>query len=375
MADTAAGTLKGEVVYLYAIDVAYELKRPVPAMLLGRPLVPHQIGPAKRGPRQHLLQQVHAARLEPVALTTPGGGVVTAQQMVKVLPIGAVSIMLRVPCAVASLRDLARYQEPAFAQEVVHRHLVSLGGRIHAELAGYAVRPASGLPEGEAYTVFCLQPPDCGLDGAPFLTEPWFERHRREIAGILTQEKDGSLLSAQEAEESTSQHLSYYRTDLVVVDWDAALVMDQPADVEETLHVLELANLQLEELIAYDRLLDTALERSYADLLHPPRLFSRRDLLRHLREVRIDLARLSDETTNITKFFGDWHLARLYEAVSRRFHLADWHRAIDDKLQTLDDLYEMLKQEQDHRLMVVLETAIVVMFLIDIIMLLAGLAK
>ena len=48
--------------------------------------------------------------------------------------------------------------------------------------------------------------------------------------------------------------------------------------------------------------------------------------MRELREIRIDLARFSDELSNITKFFGDWHLARIYEAIASRFHLGDWHR-------------------------------------------------
>jgi hypothetical protein len=374
MDNTTPQAFTGEVVYLYAIDVAYELKRPIPETLLGQPLLPHQVGPAKRSPKQHLFQHLRAARLEPVQMSSPFGEV-SVQRMVKVLPIGAVSIMLRVPYTVARLEDLSAFHRPAFALEIVHQHLVSLAKEIHDELAPYAVRPAVGLPEGEAYTVFCLSTPKERPDGTSFQSESWFEENRRDIAAILTLEPDGSMLSQQEAVESTSQFLSYYRNDLVVVDWDAALVMDQPADVEETLHVLELANLQLEELIAYDRLLDAALERSYADLLHPPRRFSRTTLLHRLREVRIDLARFSDELSNITKFFGDWHLARLYETVSRRFHLGDWHRTIDDKLKTLDDLYEMLKQEQNHKLMVFLEASIVVMFLIDIIILFGGLMK
>lgn len=372
MAQTVPQTLTGEVVYLFAIDVAYELKRPIPETLLGQPLLPHQVGPAKRSPKQHLFQHLHAARLESVPMSSPFGEVVV-QRVVKVLPIGAVSIMLRVPFTVSRLEDLGAFHRPAFAQQVIHQHLVLLTKDIHEELTPYAVRPAVALPEGEAYTVFCLDTPKANGDDSSFHAESWFEVNRRDIAAILTQEPDASLLSRQEAEESTSQFLSYYRTDLVVVDWDAALVMDQPADVEETLHVLELANLQLEELIAYDRLLDAAMERSYADLLHPPRLFSRTALMQRLREVRIDLARFSDELSNITKFFGDWHLARLYEAVSRRFHLGDWHHTIDDKLKTLDELYEMLKQEQNHRLMVFLEASIVVMFLIDIIVLFGGL--
>jgi hypothetical protein len=376
MATSTPQAFTGEVVYLFAVDVAYELKRPIPGTLLGQPLLPHQVGPAKRSPKQHLFQHLRAARLEPVKMAAPSGEVMV-QRMVKVLPIGAVSIMLRVPFANLQLEQLGAFDSPAFAQEVIHKHLVSLAKSIHDELAPYAVRPAAALPEGEAYTVFCLETPKAKEQGVstPFDAEAWFEANRRYIAAILTQEPDGNLLSQQEAEESTSQFLSYYRTDLVVVDWDAALVMDQPADMDETLHVLELANLQLEELIAYDRLLDAALERAYADLLRPPKHLSRHVLMSRLREVRIDLARFSDELSNITKFFGDWHLARLYDAVSRRFHLADWHHTIDDKLKTLDELYEMLKQEQNHRLMVFLEAAIVLMFLIDIIALFGGFGK
>ena len=52
----------------------------------------------------------------------------------------------------------------------------------------------------------------------------------------------------------------------MVVDWDAALIIDEPQNFDETLYVMELANLQLAELEAYDRMLDDALERAYRDL-------------------------------------------------------------------------------------------------------------
>jgi hypothetical protein len=168
--------------------------------------------------------------------------------------------------------------------------------------------------------------------------------------------------------------LSYYRHDLAVVDWDAALLVDEPGSFDESLYVLELANLQLEELKAYDSFIDEALERAYQDL-STPRMARRRGILRGLKEIRIDLARFSDELSNITKFFGEWHLARVYENAARVFHLADWHRGIDEKLRTLDSLYEMLKQDHNHRVMLWLEAGIVVLFIIDIVMLFAGLSK
>ena len=190
-------------------------------------------------------------------------------------------------------------------------------------------------------------------EGLPLSAENWLQAHRRQIASLLTQESDISNLSRQEAEENTVRYLSYYKNDLVVIDWDAALVVDEKPNFEETLYIMELANLQLAELEAYDRILDTALERSYRDLgQHAVR--SQAHVLQELKEIRIDLARFSDELSNITKFFGDWHLARIYKNIAGRFHLGDWHHTIDEKLQTLDGLYQILKHDQTNRWMLLL---------------------
>ena len=97
--------------------------------------------------------------------------------------------------------------------------------------------------------------------------------------------------------------------------------------------------------------------------------------MRELREIRIDLAHFSDELSNITKFFGDWHLARIYENISARFHLSDWHRTIDEKLKTLDNLYQLLSQDRTNRWMLTLEVTIVLLFVIDLILLVLGLKR
>jgi hypothetical protein len=209
-------------------------------------------------------------------------------------------------------------------------------------------------------------------DGAPVNAEAWWRANRRAVASLLTQEPDMDHLSKQEADESTGRYLSYYEHDLVVVDWDAALILDERRHFDETLYVMELANLQLAELEAYDRILDDALLRSYRDL-SARRVRGRAAMLRELRELRIDLARFSDELSNITKFFGDWHLARIYENISARFHLADWHRTIDGKLKTLADLYQLLNHDQTNRWMLILETTIVLLFVIDLVILFLGL--
>ena len=292
----------------------------------------------------------------------------------------------------------------------LHDAVLATAEEIRRELAPYLTRPVEQLADEEAYTVFCITsplgsavpaktstaagPPASANDegkNAPrtresnaehVAAEDWLDANRRPVAALLTEELDVSHLSDQEADDSTSRYLSYYDHDLVVVDWDAALIIDEPRYIEEMVYLMELSNLQLAELEAYDRLLDNVIDRAYRDLssaslrnrigVRGLKRWTGASTLKDLREIRIDLARLSDELSNITKFFGDWHLARIYQALSSRFHLADWHKTIDEKLKTLDDLYQLLQSDRNNRTMLSLEITIVLLFIIDLALLFKG---
>ncbi len=366
-----ASRYQGEVVYIYAFDVAYDTARKPIQTLLGQPVAQFAVDASKRSPRQLFFYKPQMVRLPPMERIGPLGAV-RVERVIKLLPVGAISITARVPFAVNHVEDLVAFHDLQFSNGSLHDEVHRLAQEVIGELSGHLIRPQPQLPEEEAYTVFCLAAPVLNIENEPMNAEQWFQAHRRQIAALLTQEEDMERLSKQEAEESTARYLSYYDNDLVVIDWDAALLVDEPADFDESLYIMELANLQLAELEAYDRLLDDALERSYRDLGERP-LRSRGDILRELREIRIDMARFNDELSNITKFFGDWHLARIYEKIASRFHLADWHRTINGKLKTLDDLYLILKQDQNNRVMVWLEITIVLLFVIDLVILVMGL--
>jgi hypothetical protein len=361
----------GEVVYIYAFDVAYDTARKPIRELLGQPVAQFAMDASKRSPRQLFFYRPQMVRLPPMERIGPLGPV-RVERVIKLLPVGAISISVRVPFAVGHFEDLVAFHDLQFSNGSLHDEVRQLAQEVTTELRGHLVRPQPQLPEEEAYTVFCIASQVLDSHNQPMNAEHWFQAHRYQVAALLTQEEQMERLSKQEAEESTGRYLSYYDNDLVVVDWDAALLVDEPRDFDETLYILELANLQLAELEAYDRLLDDALERSYRDLGERP-LRSRSDILRELREIRIDMARFNDELSNTTKFFGDWHLARIYEKISSRFHLADWHRNIDGKLKTLDDLYQILKQDRNNRVMLWLEIAIIVLFVIDLVVLVLGL--
>ncbi len=361
----------GEVVYIYAFDVAYDTARQPIAQLLGQPVEQFSVDGNKRSPRQFFFYKPQMVRLPSVERTC-SFGTFRVERAIKLLPVGAISITVRVPFAVQHVEDLVVYHDLKFGDCSLHEEARKLAQDVVAELKSDLIRPVAQLPEEEAYTVFCLASPPTDRDGLPVSAETWFQSQRRAVAALLTQESEGERLSKQESEESTGRYLSYYDNDLVVIDWDAALIVDEPQDFDETLYIMELANLQLAELEAYDRILDNALERSYRDL-SGRNLRSRSDTLRQLREIRIDMARFNDELSNITKFFGDWHLARIYEKLASRFHLGEWHRNIDGKLETLAELYQLFKQDSTNRCMMILEITIVLLFIIDLVILFAGL--
>jgi hypothetical protein len=361
----------GEVVYIYAFDVAYEMTREPVTEVLGQPVQALEIDRDKRSPRHPFFFKPQMVCLPAIERVGPHGPI-KLERTVKLLPVGALSITIRAPFEVDKVEDLVVFHDLQFDHASLNEEVRQLAEDIRNELRPYYIRPVERLVDEEAYTVFCLEAPLTNSEGIAISAESWLEMHRRQVAALLTQEDDVRYLSRQEADESTGRYLSYYQNDVVVIDWDAALLVDEKSDFAETLYIMELANLQLAELEAYDRLLDESLERSYRDLGRR-RWRGRAHVLHQLKEIRIDLARLSDELSNITKFFGDWHLARIYENIAARFHLADWHRTIDEKLKTLDDLYQLLQHDQTNRIMVGLELTIVLLFIVDLALLFIGL--
>jgi hypothetical protein len=362
----------GEVVYIYAFDVAYEMIRQPVRELLGQPVAQFVVDASKRSPRHLFFYRPQMVRLPPLERIGPGGHM-RVERVVKLLPVGAISITVRVPFDVARIEDLVGFHDLQFSNgSSLHEEVRSLAEEVRSELAPFYVRPVPQIVEEEAYTAFCIESPLGTENGPSVNAEHWWRANRRAVASLLTQEPDVDHLSKQEADESTGRYLTYYEHDLVVIDWDAALIIDNKENFDETLYIMELANLQLAELEAYDRILDGSLERAYRDLSTRSGR-GRNEMLRELRELRIDLARFSDELSNITKFFGDWHLARIYENISARFHLSDWHKTIDGKLKTLDDLYQLLNHDRTNRWMLILEVTIVFLFVIDLVILVLGL--
>jgi hypothetical protein len=352
--------MKGEVVYLYAFDVANEIIKPRVREILSQKPFPFEIRRDRTLPKDVPLYQPLA--IEPAPLASPlGGGEV--RLLVRIYDFGVVTVMMRVPFFAKTLGDLMPYHSPVLENGTPLGQVAGeLRRKVCDSLADALVGPTDFLPPPEAYTVFCLSEIEACPDANVWLTE-----NARDVAGLLT-ETAAERLSDMQVTEVLRIQRSFEKTDLAVVDWDAALVVDLTGYVDDVLYALELANLQLEEFRVMDQRLDAYLESAYQDLEHQGgSLFGAANKkLAHLRRFRVDVAMLTDEVTHITKFFGDWHLARVYLGARDRFYLDQWRQSVEDRLAQLDKLYSVVHAEIAEKRMLWLEIIIVIFFALDL---------
>jgi hypothetical protein len=352
--------MKGEVAYLYAFDVANEIAIGKVQGLPRHVLEPLEIRADHTLPKDIPFYKPMAIHPGSLDIQYEGQPVLP---VVHVYEVGIISVILRIPFEVQQLHDLLPFHAPVLAKGQGLDHVAQqICAKICADMSDALIKP-SPLLDPEAYTVFCVTE----IPGQQNL-EQWFTGHSSEIAELLTENKPG-VLSGMQVEEVLRMKHSYTQKDMAIIDWDAALVVELNGYIKDVLYVLELANLQLEEYKVMDKRLDLYLDKAYEDIKEHRFAWSRSYLgiLRKLRELRMDITKLNDEVTHITKFLGDWYLARVYLAARERFHLRQWRSSVEERLKQLDTMYTVVHTEIANLRMLWLEAIIVIFFAIDIL--------
>jgi len=258
--------------------------------------------------------------------------------------------------ALGSQVDLPRELGPLF-----ERHRQALLERIAPAL----VRPEL-FAETEDYVVFRVEALRDSA-GAPL---PHTALTDTDIVPLLLGEQ--RPLSDAACRELLSARFSYYADDLAIVTWNNALVVEAPGD-RDVQYVLEFANAQLLELRVYDRLLDLELPKLEARI-HAVRkrrvLVGRRfgSVLRQLQQVMAEVIETVERAENAFKVTDDVYLARIYTTALEIFRGRAWRQGIDRKLDILRDTYAVLNSESQTGRAEVLEIAIVVLIVTEIVL-------
>jgi hypothetical protein len=194
--------------------------------------------------------------------------------------------------------------------------------------------------------------------------------HRDLLARILHCEPE--RLSASEIDEVLRTAVTYTPDDLVVTDWNVALVYDEEA--QDVLNVLELLNVQLLELRFLDGMLDRRMGALYEHAERPPGLLAFRreaERARELAVLRLDTATLRERMINALKLTGDLYLTKIYARTAERLHLSEWQRSLDGKLELVQRIYDVFTTRAATARTELLELTIVILIAIDIVLYLA----
>lgn len=275
---------------------------------------------------------------------------------------GAVSVIYAIPisCPFSLLLDLS--------EELYDNEPLLTDSRLRVEQLMSAIgdtafnRHVTDMVED--YSVFRIASLDQPFDAADFCSI-----YAPQIAQILRAERQ--TLSKEEVEDAVAARMSFGNKDVIIADWNAALLVDPEGDDVQA--VLEFANVELLEMRYLDRKLDRALDQAYGTLSKGSKSFRSflgyySEDLGRIAELQVDNAALFEGVNNTLKLLGDQYLARVYRLINRRFHLEEWDSSILRKLQTLESIYEKISDQASNRRMEVLEWVIVILIALSILL-------
>jgi hypothetical protein len=184
---------------------------------------------------------------------------------------------------------------------------------------------------------------------------------------ILAESKE--MLSDSMKKSILENLYQYSKDDLVVVDWNSALVVEPNGSMDVPL-VIEFALNQLLELRFYDDLLDQRLNTLYNEVVGRKKgLFSNKYslLAEEAGQIYLEISEIVENVENSFKTVGDFYLATIFRASSKRFRFDDWQKSINEKLGNLAEISKLLHSEVNESRNQTMELIIVLLIAVELI--------
>lgn len=169
----------------------------------------------------------------------------------------------------------------------------------------------------------------------------------------------------------------YFKDDLVVMDWNSALVVEPNGSMDVPL-VIEFALNQLLELRYYDDILDQRLNTLYNEVVGRKKgimsnKYSR--LAEDASQMYLEISEIVENVENSIKTVGDFYLASIFRATSKRFRFDDWKKSINEKLGNLAEVSKLLHSEVNESRNQVMEIIIILLIAFEATPLIFSLIK
>ncbi|MCL4442035.1 MAG: hypothetical protein M1609_16025 [Firmicutes bacterium] len=187
-------------------------------------------------------------------------------------------------------------------------------------------------------------------------------------------------MSEQVRRDTLKNSFSYGTGDLTIITWDSALVYDSEGSTDVP-DLLEFATSQLLELRYYDDLLSHELDRMHDAIAWADkgglwaRLRQYRRIMKNLMEVVLDITEITEKIQKQLTVTEDVFYARVYGSALTIFRTREWTDIIQHKVTLIQRNYSMLSDEVINHRSLLLELAIIALFLFEIIISLIQMVK
>lgn len=192
--------------------------------------------------------------------------------------------------------------------------------------------------------------------------------NRVDIPKLLLAEKRGDL-APRLRNHILENSYQYFEDDLVVVDWNSALIVEPSGSMDVAL-IIEFALNQLLEMRYYDEVLDQKLAQLYSSVVGKKKgLLSNEysKLAEEAGQMYLEISEIFENIENSFKTVGDFYLATIFRNATKRFKLDDWTRSINEKLSNLAEVSKLLHSEVNESRNQSLEIIIIVLIAIELI--------
>lgn len=213
------------------------------------------------------------------------------------------------------------------------------------------------------YPVYCISETDYKN------VKKLVDDNREEIAGLLLGINDKSNFSEEQINNILKFNTRFYNKDYSIIHWNGTLAIDNEADYDDLLFIIEIANIQFIKLRAYDDYIGNYLS-NYLDL--SKNRFKRSinffnpvsKMIKNISRMRVELEHITEMMDNFEKFFGKWYMAKIYYLASGAFEIPRWKKIIESRLDTVDELYTMINNEKNRKKMLFLNFLTLLLFVL-----------
>lgn len=286
----------------------------------------------------------------------------------KIYDFGAISFRLSFPLS-GDFSNLVSLSELLNGNPDLEKDLKKELEKLKTELKDALIAPNSVLVS-EDYLIFHIKKSDESS------VSSFFEKNRSDFAKILR--SDSGSLSESLISDSLKNCLSYFSSDLTIIDWNCCIILDAN-DVSDTLEIIEFANIELLELRNYDSFLEKELGEIYSSVdsqnskpwfIPAVSPFSR--ILKKLEKTRLDVLEVVEKVENTVKLSGDPYLVKIYRTASESFRIKEWKSNVSSKLEIMEDFYQTFTDRLQTDRLLLLEFLMLLIFLVEFVLIIVS---